>query len=205
MRVALALRLLLALICVIHFGCGPELSEPGSKTVSTAVPSSAPSQSSKREQVIAPIAWPAPALIDVGARSSLSKEAREVVERAALPVWVLPATVALQRAKLMAKPNWYALSSRFDGLAVALSGSRLTYRYANVAAADGPARVRGRPAFVGHNAGIWSVAWRAHGAAYSLDVECAQGADPRCATERFVLELADDLRYVGGAQQGATP
>ncbi len=204
MRGARAIWLLLV-GCAIHLGCDPELEEPSRKATVTAAVPRAKSQAPKRKQVIAPIAWPDPALIDAGARKWLSSEALAVVNRAALPLLVPATPQALRQAKLMAKAHWFALSSRFDGLVVALSGSRSSYRYSHLTTADGPARVRSRPAFVGHNVGIWSVSWRAHGAAYAIDLECVAAEDPRCSDERFLLELADTLRYVGGAGQGGKP
>jgi hypothetical protein len=151
------------------------------------------------------IDWPAASAIHAGARSSLSAEAREAADRSPVPVLVVNQPVFFAASHIIAKPNFYALHTKADGVTISLSATRIAHRYEHIKPQEGPSRVRGKSAFVTQNDAIWSAAWNEHGAAYTLDVECGTLPDPRCDNERFVLELAESLAYVGGQGAGGTP
>jgi len=190
-----------ALALTIVTGC----ADPPSAPDRAEPPPEAPAAAPVHEVVVHPVVWPAAAALDDEARQALPPAAQAAVQRATVPVLVVGRPAALAASIVMTKPLWTALSTRFDGVTVSLSGTRAAHRYPHLAPAEGRARVRGKPAWVTQNEGIWSAAWREFGVAYVLEVECGERPDPRCADDGFVLELAHQLRYVGGAGEGGTP
>jgi len=176
----------------------PSCADPPSPTAG-AVPSQAETRAvPAHEIVVHPVAWPPPSAVDRAARAALPVAAQAAVERASVPVLVVSRPEALAVSTVIAKPMWVALSTHFDGVSVSLSATRAAHRYRHLSPAVGRARVRGQPAFVTQNTGIWSAAWVEGGVAYALEVECGNRPDPRCDDERFLLELAAALAYVGG-------
>jgi hypothetical protein len=174
-------------------GCG----QPDERAQS-APPADGSTQASTRLQKR--ITWPPDGAIDREALAALPSQAAAAVERSPVPVLVVDRPEVLAQAKIIARPNWVSLSSRSEGVTISLQASKVAHRYPHIAAASGEGRVRGQPAFVTRNTGIWSAAWIENGAAYALDVECARLPDPRCDDEHFLLELASQLTYVGGAR-----
>ncbi len=183
----------------------PSCADRPSAPNGSATPSPEADAVPAHEVVVQPIVWPPPAAVDVAARSALPPAARAAVERATVPVLVVNRPEALPRTTIMAKPLWVASSTGFDGVTISLGATRAAHRYRHISPVQGRASVRGKPAFVTQNAGIWSAAWLESGAAYTLEVECGTRPDPRCDDDRFLLELAAKLSYVGGAGQGGSP
>jgi hypothetical protein len=140
--------------------------------------------------------------LDERARSTLSETARQATDRSPVPVFVPVATDWRGEPQVMLGEHWFAFSGQRDGVTVAVQGTRLARQYDGIEPATGPRRVRGQPAFVSSNRRIWGASWIEGGVAYSLDVECAEADDDRCADERFVLEQANRLAYVGGDRSG---
>jgi hypothetical protein len=145
------------------------------------------------------IDWPEASSIDHKARAALADDARAAVDRAPVPVLVVARPSLLAAAKVIAQPNFYALSAQSEGVTISLQATRIAHKYDHIPPAKGPALVRGKPAFVTQNEAIWSATWTEFGASYVLEVECNTLPDPRCTDDRFVLELAENLAYVGGA------
>ena len=187
---------LTALLCV---GCQRDAEPPPGSGESAGDPSLRAAKSLQR------IDWPDDSAIDERALAALSAESRRVVATSPVPVLVLDPSFDLASAVLLSRGAWYALSLRSPGLTIALSATHLAHEYPEVAPARGSHEVRGGRGFVTRNEGIWSVTWIERGASYKLDVECASAADPRCASDAFVRDLAERLVYVGGSGQRSTP
>ncbi len=188
----------------------PSCADPSNPAASGAPPqaetAAAPAHEvPAHELVVQPVAWPPPSAVDGAARAALPVAAQAAVDGASVPVLVVSQPGALAATKIIARPLWVALSTRFDGVSVYLSATRAAHRYRHLPPATGRARVRGLSAFVTQNTGIWSAAWVEGGVAYALEVECGRRPDPRCDDDRFLLELADELRYVGGVGEGGAP
>jgi hypothetical protein len=121
---------------------------------------------------------------------------------------LVPALAGLvEPAVVIAKPNFYAVSTRgtgeHAGLTVSVSSSRVAHRYAGVPAVRPTDSVRGRPAWITQNEGIWSVSFDEHGVSYVVEVECDRpGDDPRCASDAAVRAIAESLAFVGGSFDG---
>ncbi len=183
----------------------PSCAERPGSAIDSGPPSTKTAAVPQPELVVSPIAWPPATAVDLTARAMLPSSAQAAVERATVPVLVVNQPEALRRAIIIAKPLWVASSTGFDGITIAVSATRAAHRYRHLPPAQGRASIRGQPAFVTRNTGIWSAAWIENGAAYSLELECGSHPDPRCDDDRFLLELAARLSYVGGAGQGGSP
>ncbi|HZO14406.1 MAG TPA: hypothetical protein VFB62_14135 [Polyangiaceae bacterium] len=186
-----AVVLLCALQLCFQLGCDEPSAPPPPVAPKPAAPTAA-------KTVEAKVEWPQ--RIDEGARAALSAEAREAVDRSPVPVMVVNRAPYLAASKVIAEPNYYALSIQAEGVTVAVQASRIAHKYDHIPPQQGPARVRGIPAFTTENEKIWSATWEEFGVGYSIDVECKKLPDPRCESDRFVLELAESLVYVGGAR-----
>lgn len=148
------------------------------------------------------MAWPTRAAIDEDARAAIG-DAREVgaaLARSPVPV-LAPKAFRLERPTLVVEGEYFALTGRVGGATISLQGTRAAHRYEGIEPAAGDREVRGGRGFVSVNEGIRTVSWMENGAAYSLDVECAEATDARCASDTFALEVAEGLTYVGGSER----
>lgn len=152
----------------------------------------------KPRTVVTEVTWPAADRIDHAALGGLGPAAAKAVARSPIPVLVPTEADLLKGATLIAKPSWYSFTARSGGLTVTVSATRVAHRYEHIPPAAGTRSARGAAAFVTQNEGIWSVTWMENGASYTLDLECADGADERCKTDAAALGLAEQLAYVGG-------
>lgn len=138
--------------------------------------------------------------VDTAVLDALDNESRTAVGRAPVPVLLPKRPELLKAGKVMAEENWYAFNASHGGITVTVGSSKIVHRYDDVAATKGKQVVRGVPAFVTRNEGIWTASWRENGVYYALDVECNEPSDARCNDDALLLELARDLVYVGGAK-----
>ncbi len=147
------------------------------------------------------VAWPPKGMLDARALASLGRDDDDIRARLAQsPVPVLaPKDLVLGTPTLVVESEYYALTGRVAGATIALQGTRAAHRHQGVEPASGNRDVRGTKGFVSVNEGIRTVSWIENGAAYSVDVECADLRDARCASDQFVLEVVDQLTFVGGA------
>jgi hypothetical protein len=175
-------------------------SQPQERGSDEASPPPPPKTAPQKKQVVqSAVSWPARATLDEPTRQALSPKSLAAVDRSPVPVLVVARPALLAASTVMSKAAWYALSTRDVGITVSLSASNVAHRYPRTPLVRGPRKVRGQDAFVTQNEGIWSAAWVESGAAYSLELECATPSDARCADPSYLMGLADDLRYVGGA------
>jgi hypothetical protein len=185
-------------IFVAACGRAPEVDAPCSGEPSEAA---APAPA----RTVAHDAAGAPSAPDRAALLALPGASREAVLASPVPALV-PADVAtLGRATVVTREHYYALSSRGPGMTVSVMGRRLAHAYPGVGPAEGRARVRGAPAFVTQNEGVWSVSWIEREIAYSVDVECESASDARCVSAAFVTSLAEGLVYAGGGRAAEVP
>lgn len=145
----------------------------------------------------------APLAADTAALAALDNDSRTAVAKSPVPVLIPKRPELLKIGKVMAEENWYAFHASHDGITVHVGASRIVHRYDDVPATKGKHVVRGVPGFVTRNEGIWTAAWRENSTYYSLDLECGEPSDTRCNSEALLLEIANDLVYVGGAAGGA--
>jgi hypothetical protein len=151
------------------------------------------------------VVWPERSSIDAATLGRLPEAARAKVGESLVPVMLPRGAGLVEVAKLVVKPAFTAVSMTGEGehvgLTVSVSATRVSHRYADIPKVEGPSRVRGgKPAFVTQNEAIWSVTWFEHGVSYVVEVECARPSeDARCADDKFVTSLVEDLTFVGGA------
>lgn len=126
-----------------------------------------------------------------------AERASRLLERAPVPV-LAPTTVTFERPTFVVGPEFYALTGRVAGTTITIHGKRAAHRYPGVKPVAGNRTLRGVPGFVTVNEGIRVTSWIENGAAYSLDVACADPTDERCASEAFALELVEHLAFAGG-------
>lgn len=144
--------------------------------------------------------WPDPNTVDAAALRALPRRDRAQVGNSPVPLF-LPKNLAVTRQTLIVKAGFYAYSASINGVEIAIQGTRGAYQTRGPIPAAPPQRVRNLPAVITQNEGIWSLSWVEAGAGYSIDVECAQPRDIRCANADFILSLVNDLVYLGGRQQ----
>lgn len=149
-------------------------------------------------KVVQRVTWDEVPALDEAARAALDDGNRALVDRSPVPVLVPADEAWLAKAKVMVKEHWYALSSRHDGLGLALSAKRVAHRYPGLVGGAPRQRVRGQPAVVSSDRRIVTVSWTQYGIAYSADLECDRPDDARCADPSFLMELCEGLAFVGG-------
>ena len=145
------------------------------------------------------VRWPSPSELDRGALSQLSRASLKVAERAPVPALVVNRGPMLERAQLLAKSRWYAMTTTDKGVTVSIHATKTAHSYPHLEQVRGAYAVRGNAAFVTQNDAIWSAAWIEGGVAYSLELECHALPDPRCDDPDYLMSLSTDLAYVGGA------
>ncbi|MBX7100343.1 MAG: hypothetical protein K1X89_21680 [Myxococcaceae bacterium] len=135
----------------------------------------------------------APARLETWALRHLSPESREAARLAPVPLLVPPQPRLLAGMVVSAGEHFVAFHAAADGLTWTLHGTRLAYRYPELAPVEGPDAIRGTCGFLGQEEGTWSATWLEGGVAYSLDLECSVAADARCADASTVAALAESL------------
>ncbi|KYF82529.1 hypothetical protein BE11_06800 [Sorangium cellulosum] len=172
----------------------------------TAPPSEAPrdqaaalSAAAVVTPVIATVTWPPAASVDRGALAALPRTAAHAARTSQVPVLVPSRRELLAAPVIVAKDHWTSFWAKTESIAVSLTMTRLSRKYPGIPPLRGAHSVRGEPAFVTANEGIWSASWNENGVSYALDVECASPEAPACASDALVRELAAELVYVGGA------
>lgn len=151
------------------------------------------------------VAWPAASSVDDGVIASLSREGerserdvRALVARSPVPV-LAPKQLRLTTPSLVVEGEYFALTGRADGATVSLQGTRAAHRYEGIEPAKGSHDLRGTRGFVSVNEGIRTASWIENGAAYSVDVECADSRDERCKSDDFLLSVVAQLTFIGGS------
>lgn len=150
------------------------------------------------EKVARTIVWPDASQIHAPTRQRLGANVRDKVPAAPLPVLV-PREGA-ERGELVLGETWYAYSAALDGATLSIQGSAQARVHTHMKAAQPTEEVRGVGGFISSNESIWTVSWIEHGAAYSLELECANPKDNRCEDPNRALELAESMVFVGGGQ-----
>ena len=131
---------------------------------------------------------------------ALTEDQREAVRLSNVPV-LLPAELVWadgQRLQITTGRGWYAASFHGDEyeptvlvhgttMVILVNGERLRVLPTLWEEHTAMAPTRGE--------GIVEVAFEAFGAAYNLSVECYGSNDHRCAEDRYVLALTDDLMF----------
>jgi hypothetical protein len=144
------------------------------------------------------VTWPSDARIDQAALAAVPPEARAQLAAAPVPVLLPSYSELTSSGVLVVKEHWYSFSARHDDLTVFVSATKLAHHYPSIAPVTGRDTVRGMQGFVTRNEGIWSATWIEHGVSYTLEIECADPSEARCATDALLLQTAGDLAYVGG-------
>lgn len=189
----------LASLCACEQPAPPPSSSPlfPGPDPAAAAPPAAPARE------VGVIEWPPPDAIDQATLAALPPAARAAVPASAVPVLVPRRPELLDGAVIVARPQWTSFSARAPDLTVTVMGTPLARRYQHIPPLRGPRVVRGARALITQNEGIWSATWAERGVTYTLDLECASPGDAACASDAELLEIADDLAYVGGT--GAPP
>lgn len=147
-----------------------------------------------------------PIEVDTSVLARLPAAERASVADSPVPVLLPRAAGLAEGARVVSRKAFYAASisgtGDDSGLHIAISASRVRHRYSDMERDDADTRshiVRGHPAWVLANEGIWSVSFEERGVEYVVDVECAGALeDPRCQGPATVLSIAEDLVLVGG-------
>lgn len=154
-----------------------------------------PRTSSKTNAVEAK-SWPL--AVDTAALAALDPHSREAVGKSPVPVLIPKRPELLAIGKVMVEEHWYAFHASHDGITVNVGASRIEHQHDDLPPQKGKTLIRGVSGWLTKNESIWTATWRELGIWYSLDVECGEPSDPRCASESIILSMATDLVYVGG-------
>jgi len=146
------------------------------------------------------VAWPSRSRVDRAAVAALPDRALSALRLSPVPVLAPKAPSMLRDAVLTTGDHWSALSTREDGLTLAVQASGTAVRHEGIGPVRGNRSIRGTRGFVTQETGIWSATWIENGVAYSADLECAVAGDDRCASEAFLMELVEGLVFVGGRE-----
>lgn len=163
------------------------------------------------EKVALAAVWPPASEIDAATVARLPRRATDAIALASLPV-LMPraepqhlerALVAslLPTAIVLHQASWTSVSLRGQGLTITLTATSLAHRHAAASASEPvalPHELRGKPALVTQNEGIWSATWFEHGVSYAAEIECDRPDAKACAGPDLVRALAEDLVFVGG-------
>lgn len=133
----------------------------------------------------------------------LSAAARAEIPKSAVPVLAPAGSAFASSAVVSVGPVWAAVSATAEGVTLTLHGSKLAYKYGDIAPVAGDRTLRGKPGFVTLESNIWQASWIEGGVAYSLHAECQSAGDGRCADDKFLLASVESLAYVGG--RGGAP
>ncbi len=154
------------------------------------------------------VTWPAATSVDDRALGALieasyakgtdAREIRALVARSPVPV-LAPQAVRLASPTLVVEGEYYALTGRLDGATINMQGTRAAHRYESVDPTPGNRDLRGTRGFVTVNEGIRTASWIENGAAYTVDVECSDLKDDRCANDAFLLSIIGQLAFIGGS------
>ncbi|WP_437731635.1 hypothetical protein [Sorangium sp. So ce1335] len=148
--------------------------------------------------VIASVVWPPSTSLDRDALAALPRAAAHAAQASQVPVLVPPRRDLLAAPVIVARDHWTSFWARTESLTVSVTMTRLSRKYPSIPSIRGAHAVRGAPAFITANEGIWSASWIENGVSYALDIECASPEAPACASDALVRELASELVYVGG-------
>lgn len=170
--------------------CNTPSPEPGAPPAGEAAP-----------VVVTEVVWPALSADGRAAFQALPALAQERVAASQVPVLLPPRKAWLASAGVATKPTWTTASMRAEGLTIVITASRAARVVPGVKPHEGNVKVRGEHrGFVTQNEGIWAASWVENHIAYSVEVECDQGGDARCADGSFALGVAGDLVFVGGGE-----
>jgi len=180
------------------------------------------------------VVWPARNAVDEPSRARFAAADLDKVDASGVPVLApshgLEAGDAdaagagaprFARATVVAKADWFTLAlkdadfeaqrvagrangAKGAGLSVFVQGQRLARRRGDLPPTLGRHQVRGRPAWITRNEGIWSATWEEHGVSYVVELECGDPDDARCESDAHLREIAESLVFVGGRGALAT-
>jgi hypothetical protein len=182
---------------------------PACDAQTTSSPSSGPPGPAPASPVpeIAGVRWPPLQQLDRAALASLPPPVAARVRGSPVPVLVPRRPELLAAPVIVTKEHWTSFWARTPEITVSIHATRLAQRYDHIPPFRSKRRVRGAPALITQNEGIWSAAWSENGVTYTLDLECASPDAAPCASDALLLEIAEELVYVGGAgaAQGGAP
>lgn len=150
------------------------------------------------DTVVRAVHWPAASEVDGEAVAALPDAARRSLEDAPVPVLAPTDPELLSAAVVTHGARWAAVSMKAAGLHVNLQVSGQAKVYSHIEPVAGTHTIRGIDGFVTHNEGVWVASWIEHGAAYSLELECASLKADACRDPEHLMSLTDTLTFVGG-------
>lgn len=200
-----------ALALQLGLGCGATPPEPTVQQRAAEEPAGdlvarPPDRGKVRggERMRRSVRWPEGGARDLAAYEAFDSRSRAAIDAAPVPVLVPGPELALDQRRVMQGPEWYAFWGRREGasggvtVTMTVQASRMARVYPGVRPQPGPSTLRGQPAFVTRNEGIWTASWIEHGVAYDLGIECAPVDAPPCDDQTELEALAEGLRYAGG-------
>jgi hypothetical protein len=129
----------------------------------------------------------------------LNDTQRDVVSRSTVPVLLPDDDAYLKIAILTAGQAWYAASMPLEGRTVVVGGTRQAFEVPGLSDQQKEPMLNPHAYEITRTKGIVSLSFKAFGAAYMIDVECAAPMDDlRCTEDKYILSLAENLAIVAG-------
>jgi len=148
------------------------------------------------------VTWPKVDAIDKYTLRSYPNEFSSIVSDTPMPV-LLPKGITFSDPMLIAKGEYYAFSGRaiLNGQPDAnytVHATKLAHEYPGAKLAEATVPMRGTKGYITINEGIRVASWSENGVAYSVDIECTREDDIQCSEEAHILNVVNNLAYVGG-------
>jgi hypothetical protein len=126
--------------------------------------------------------------------SRLSEKQRQAAKNAPVPVLLPDRGALLCSALITTGPSWFAASMAEGQTTITISGNSKVIRVPGV---PEPPALEDPNLKADAGEGRLEVNFKAFGIYYDISVECYDGAkDPRCADDRFVMQLVNSLKLV---------
>lgn len=187
-------------------GCGgastPE-PEPQQR-VSDGHPANAPVTAQRGaiiggEPIARVIEWPRVENVDHDIRSAFTNQELAVVDGAPVPALAPANSAWLDEVTVTSGEHFFALSAKLRGQTLYIQGSDQARVYPSIRGGTPTEPLRSTLGYVSQNEGIWTADFLENGAAYTVELECADVEMVECQSDVAIRDIADALVLVGGA------
>lgn len=151
------------------------------------------------EPIARAIDWPRVENVDHDIRSAFTTEELALVDGAPVPALVPANSAWLDEVTVTSGEHFFALSAKLRGQTLYIQGSDQARVYPSIRGGTPTEPLRSTLGYVSQNEGIWTADFIENGAAYTVELECADVEMVACQTDVTVRDITDGLVVVGGA------
>lgn len=151
------------------------------------------------EPIARAIDWPRVENVDHDIRSAFTNEELATVDGAPVPALVPANSAWLDEVTVTSGEHFFALSAKLRGQTLYIQGSDQARVYPSIRGGTPTEPLRSTLGYVSQNEGIWTADFIENGAAYTVELECADVAMVACQSDVTLRDITDGLVLVGGA------